>query len=84
MNRKRTMKRGHSRAKSIAVSLIAVLAVGFSTTASVQKAIDLSDEQIENIVERKRGLTPFSYTRAHGHRLRRKNSTEHKDKEYKQ
>jgi hypothetical protein len=32
------------------VSLIALLAVGFSTTASVQKAIDLSDEQVENLV----------------------------------
>ena len=46
------MKRGHSRVKSIAVSLIAVLAAGFTTPATAQKAIDLSDEQVENIVRR--------------------------------
>ncbi len=47
------MKREHSRVKIIAVSLMSLfLATGFTTTASAQKAIDLSDTQIENIVRR--------------------------------
>ncbi|MCH8073829.1 MAG: DUF1254 domain-containing protein [Proteobacteria bacterium] len=47
------MKRGHSRVKSMAVSLIALfLAAGFTTPATAQKAIELSDEQVENIVRR--------------------------------
>ncbi len=47
------MKRGHSRAKSIAVSLIALfLAAGFTTPATAQRVIALSDEQVENIVRR--------------------------------
>ncbi len=45
------MKRGHSRAKSIAVSLVALfLAAGFITRAMAQEAIALSDEQVESIV----------------------------------
>ena len=45
------MKRGHSRVKSMAVSLVALfLAAGFTTPATAQKAIELSDEQVENIV----------------------------------
>ncbi len=45
------MKRGHSGVKIMAVLLIPLfLAAGFTTTATAQKAIDLSDEQIENLV----------------------------------
>ena len=47
------MKREQSRFKSIAVLLIPLfLAAGFTTTASALMAIDLSDEQVENIVRR--------------------------------
>jgi hypothetical protein len=47
------MKREQSKFKSIAVSLIALfLAAGFVTPATAQKAIELSDAQIENIVRR--------------------------------
>jgi len=53
MKRKRTMKRGHSRVKSVAVLLIGLfLAAGFTTTATEKKAIELSDEQVEDIVRR--------------------------------
>jgi len=39
--------------KSMVVSLVALfLAVGFTTPATAQKAIELSDEQVENIVRR--------------------------------
>ena len=49
------MKRGHSRVKSIGVLLITLfLAAGCepttTTPATARKAIDLSDEQVENIV----------------------------------
>ena len=47
------MKRGQSRFNSKAVLLIALfLAAGFTTPATAQKAIELSDEQVENIVRR--------------------------------
>ncbi len=47
------MKREQSRIKNIAVSLAAlILAAGFTTPATAQKAIELSDEQVENIVRR--------------------------------
>ena len=49
--RRSRMKRGHGRVKSRAVSLVALfLAAGLTTPATAQKAIELSDEQIENIV----------------------------------
>jgi len=39
--------------KSMAMSLVALfLAAVFTTTATAQKAIELSDEQVENIVRR--------------------------------
>jgi len=45
------MKREQSKFKSIAVSLAAlILAAAFTTPATAQTAIDLSDEQVENIV----------------------------------
>ena len=47
------MKRGQSSIKSIAASLVALfLASGFTMPATAQKAIDLSDQQVENIVRR--------------------------------
>ncbi len=47
------MKRGQSRFNRKAVLLIALfLAPGFTTPATAQEAIDLSDEQVENIVRR--------------------------------
>ena len=47
------MKREQSKFKSIAVSLVGLfLAAGFATPATAQKAIELSDEQVENIVRR--------------------------------
>ncbi len=47
------MKPGHSRVKSMAVSLVALfLAAGLTTPATAQKAIELSNEQAENIVRR--------------------------------
>ncbi len=45
------MKRDQSKIKSMSVSLIALfLAVGFTTTATARNAIELSDEQVEDIV----------------------------------
>ncbi len=47
------MKRARSIRKNKAVVLIALfLAAGFTTLATAQKAIELSDEQVENIVRR--------------------------------
>ncbi len=47
------MKREQSSIKSKAVSLVALfLAAGFTMPATAQKAIDLSDEQVEDIVRR--------------------------------
>ncbi len=47
------MEREHSRVKSMAVSLVVLfLAAGFTMPATAQKAIELSDEQVENIVRR--------------------------------
>ena len=51
------MKRGQSRVKSIGVLLITLfLAAGCepttTTTATAKKAIELNDEQVENIVRR--------------------------------
>jgi len=47
------MKRRQSIFKSIAGLLVALfLAAGFTTPATAQKAIELSDEQVENIVRR--------------------------------
>ncbi len=47
------MKRGRSRVKSMAVSLVALfLAAGFATSATAQEAIELSYEQVEIIVRR--------------------------------
>ncbi len=47
------MRRGQRRVKSTAVLLIALfLAAGFTTPATAQKAIELSDEPVENIVRR--------------------------------
>ncbi|MEE9287160.1 MAG: DUF1254 domain-containing protein, partial [Gammaproteobacteria bacterium] len=47
------MKRGHSGVKIIAVLLIPLfLAAGFSTAATAQKAIELSVEQVEDLVRR--------------------------------
>jgi hypothetical protein len=47
------MKREQNNIKRIAVSLVSLfLAAGFTMPATAQKAIDLSDEQVENIVRR--------------------------------
>ncbi len=47
------MKREQSKFKSLAVLLVALfLTAGFTTPATAQKAIELSNEQVENIVRR--------------------------------
>ncbi len=47
------MKRGQSGVQRITAWLVVMLlALGFSTTAMAQKAITLSDQEVENLVRR--------------------------------